>query len=124
MNKTGIIEGTFKNLCPHCVKGKVFAGLLKLNKTCPECGYLLEKEEGYYIGAMIAAYFISFFSAVPVFLAGYFIFEIDVIALIAICTVEMVVLGPLFYRFATILWLWIETVLDSKLNEADEKKKR
>ena len=119
-----MIEGVFNNLCPNCSQGKVFKGFLKLNQKCPSCGFLLEKEEGYYIGAMIAAYFISFFTAVPVFLVGYFVYEVDVVTLIAICTVEMIVLGPLFYRFATLLWLWIETVLQTKLDEADEKKKR
>ncbi len=73
---------------------------------------------------MIAAYFISFFASVPVFLAGYFVFEVDLPPLIAICSVEMIILGPLFYRWATLLWLWIETTLQSRLDEADQKKKK
>jgi uncharacterized protein (DUF983 family) len=124
MNKSGILKGTFHNLCPNCNRGKVFKGFLSLNRNCPVCGYLLIKEEGYFIGTMIAAYFISFFASVPVFLAGYFVFEVDLPPLIAICSVEMIILGPLFYRWATLLWLWIETTLQSRLDEADQKKKK
>ena len=115
MQNPGFLKGVFFNLCPNCYRGKVFRAFLTLNRHCPECDFLLAKEEGYSIGSMIAAYFITFFAAVPVFLAGYFYFEVDVLALIMICSIEMVVLGPWFYRLASLVWLWIETDLDRKL---------
>ena len=116
MRKVGILKGILFNLCPSCYQGKVFRSFLGLNKNCPHCDFLILKEEGYAIGSMIAAYFISFFAAVPVFLVGHFYFEVDVVPLIVVCCIEMTVLGPLFYRIATLLWLWVETALDRKLN--------
>jgi hypothetical protein len=73
------------------------------------------KEEGYSIGSMIAAYFITFFTTVPVFLAGYFYFEVDFVSLIVICSLEMTILGPWFYRVASLVWLWVETELERNL---------
>jgi uncharacterized protein (DUF983 family) len=124
MKKPGILSGVLSNSCPHCYQGKVFKGFLKLNHNCPQCGFLFVKEEGYFIGAMIAAYFFCFFAAVPVFLLGYFVFQADVVMLIVLCSIEMIVLGPLFYRIAAIFWLWLETSLQSKLDQSDEQKRR
>ena len=45
--------------CPRCLKGKVFSGLFRMNENCPECGYRFEREQGYFLGAMYASYFIS-----------------------------------------------------------------
>ena len=33
-----IIRSGWKGLCPRCGKGPMFAGWLKLAKSCPECG--------------------------------------------------------------------------------------
>jgi uncharacterized protein (DUF983 family) len=122
--KPGMLSVIAGNLCPKCFQGKVMQGLMKIHHQCPSCGFVIQKEEGYFIGAMIAAYFFSFFTAIPVFLIGYFLLESNLAVLTVICCVLIALLGPLFYRIAVLFWLWLETNLQSKLDAADEKRRR
>ncbi len=98
-------------------------GWMKINHQCPACGFVIQKEEGYFIGAMIAAYFFSFFAAIPVFLIGYFMLEADLVLLTVLCCVVIALTGPLFYRIAVLFWLWLETNLQAKLDAADSDRR-
>ncbi len=48
-----ILRGAFGR-CAHCGANGVFASYGTLHERCPSCGYLFEREEGYWLGAMIA----------------------------------------------------------------------
>jgi uncharacterized protein (DUF983 family) len=39
--------------CPACGGGPIFAGWFKSQPRCPACGFLLDREEGYFMGAML-----------------------------------------------------------------------
>ena len=39
--------------CPVCGRGALFRGWFQGRATCPACGFHLEREEGYYLGAML-----------------------------------------------------------------------
>src|SRR5437899_10038697 len=45
--------------CPRCFDGKVFRGSFQMNETCPVCGMRFEREQGYFLGAMYASYFLG-----------------------------------------------------------------
>jgi uncharacterized protein (DUF983 family) len=38
--------------CPVCGRGGLFTSWFKLRARCPNCGFALEREEGYFTGAM------------------------------------------------------------------------
>lgn len=42
--------------CPRCGAGDLFAGLFDIRDPCPRCGLIFEREEGYWLGAMIIAF--------------------------------------------------------------------
>ena len=42
--------------CPRCGAGGLFEGLFDMRDPCPRCGLLFEREEGYWLGAMIVAF--------------------------------------------------------------------
>jgi uncharacterized protein (DUF983 family) len=42
--------------CPRCGAGKLFASLLTIRDPCPRCGLIFEREEGYWLGAMIVSF--------------------------------------------------------------------
>src|SRR4051812_20354999 len=48
-----------RGLCPRCRKGRIFRGWMVMNEKCPACGLLLEREPGYFTGAMIFSYAFS-----------------------------------------------------------------
>lgn len=39
--------------CPACGRGALFAGWFRMRARCPACGLRLEREEGYFLGAML-----------------------------------------------------------------------
>ena len=54
--------------CPRCHSGKMFRGRFAMNDPCPQCGLIFQREEGYFLGAMYAGYFLSIALIVPLFL--------------------------------------------------------
>lgn len=46
----------FRRRCPRCGAGDLFAGLFEIRDPCPRCGLVFEREEGYWLGAMIIAF--------------------------------------------------------------------
>jgi uncharacterized protein (DUF983 family) len=58
--------------CPNCGRGRLLASWFKLRHRCPVCAVWLEREEGYFLGAMalnlIIAEFIPVIAAVVVLL--------------------------------------------------------
>ncbi len=50
--------------CPNCEKGKIFQSpgniflfrMPRMNTVCPECGFVFEKETGFFFGAMYVSY--------------------------------------------------------------------
>ena len=91
--------------CPNCGARGLFAGLLTMNERCPRCGLLFEREEGFFLGAMVLNYVVSALLAVEapcvLFLAGVLTEKEAVIAVISMC----VILPVLFYRPAKSVWL-------------------
>jgi uncharacterized protein (DUF983 family) len=42
--------------CPRCGAGDLFISLLSIRDPCPRCGLVFEREEGYWLGAMIVSF--------------------------------------------------------------------
>lgn len=53
-----IIQRGLTNRCPNCGGKTLFnpAKPLELNRECPQCGLKLEREEGFFLGAMALNY--------------------------------------------------------------------
>jgi hypothetical protein len=82
-----------------------------MNAVCPVCGVVFEKESGYFIGAMIASYFIGTFLALPVLLALVFLYDIEMPIALTVIMVQILLMQPLIFRFSRILWIRIEAKL-------------
>ena len=39
--------------CPLCGAGRLFAGWFRMKERCPGCGYVFEREEGFFLGAYV-----------------------------------------------------------------------
>lgn len=39
--------------CPLCGSGDLFVGWFRMRERCPRCGYLFEREEGFFLGAYV-----------------------------------------------------------------------
>ena len=99
--------------CLRCGGGGIFRRWLTLTERCPRCGYSFDREEGYWIGALIVntgATQLLFFA---VFLGGMWWTWPDVpwnwLLVASLATIGAFPL--LFYPWAKTLWLWIDFLL-------------
>lgn len=54
MDGTALARGLAKR-CPVCGHGDLFASYFTIRESCPGCGLVFEREDGYWLGAMIVA---------------------------------------------------------------------
>jgi uncharacterized protein (DUF983 family) len=94
--------------CPVCGGGKVFRGYFSLEDACRSCGFAFEREEGYWVGAMILniggaqVMFFAFFIGGMVLTwpdPPWTVFLVGGIALMAAFPI-------VFYPYSKLLWLW------------------
>lgn len=105
--------------CPRCPE-PLFTGPFRMRGKCPACGYLIEREQGYFVGAIYVNYAITIF----ICLGGYFLAE----ALIApgltaqlIAWGGLCVLIPLLsFRHSRAIWLNVDYFFSRKFSRGDE----
>src|SRR5947208_16960374 len=50
------LRAIIRQRCPVCLQGAMFRGRFEMNATCPVCGHRLEREPGFFQGAMYVSY--------------------------------------------------------------------
>jgi uncharacterized protein (DUF983 family) len=100
--------------CPRCGAGRLFVKPFRMNEQCPHCALKLEREQGYFVGAI----YINYAATVAIAVPGFFL--LDSFAQLTIdqqltLWVPFAILFPLaFFHHARSLWL----VLDHFFNPA------
>ena len=100
----------FRQRCPRCLKGKVFGGFIKMNENCPECGYHFEREQGYFLGAMYASYFLSVPAvglltwAINEWLVPSWTLE----QAIFLAAPPFILVSPLLFRYSRVVWMHMD----------------
>lgn len=108
-----IIYSTAANKCPRCHKGKVFENNnpysfkhpLKMNESCSECHLKYEREPGFFYGALYVSYALMAGIFILWFVADLLWIHMDAILLAVSVTASMLVLFPVVFRSARIIWL-------------------
>jgi uncharacterized protein (DUF983 family) len=95
--------------CPRCLRGKVFAGLIKMHDSCPHCHVCFLREPGYFLGAMYASYFLG-----AGFLGVFFVISAALFpdwpsaCIAAIAVVPYLPLIPFVFRYSRVIWMHID----------------
>jgi uncharacterized protein (DUF983 family) len=94
--------------CPRCGRGTLYDGWLSMRERCPVCGFIYEREQGYFVGAMYVNYGLTALLG----LGGVLLLD-DLIGLSLtqqlVIAVPVMLLAPvLFFRHARSFWLGIE----------------
>lgn len=55
MSRTRVVRRGIAKRCPHCGARDVFESFFELSEHCRTCGLVFEREEGYWLGAMVVA---------------------------------------------------------------------
>jgi uncharacterized protein (DUF983 family) len=91
--------------CPRCGQRTLFRGLFTMNRECAVCHLVLEREPGYFVGAI----YINYAATAAVAIAGFL--TLDACTTVSVTT-QIVLWGifgvafPLFFfRYSKSLWL-------------------
>lgn len=91
--------------CPNCGSATLFGRLFRMNKRCARCGLIFEREDGFFLGALVFDYtFIAVFTLFPILILVFTGVLSMWTALIIAITAAL--LGAfLFYPTSKSLWL-------------------
>jgi uncharacterized protein (DUF983 family) len=95
--------------CPRCRDGRIFASWIAVHRQCPKCELLIEREPGYFMGAMYLSYGLAVAILVPLF----FVFRalLPGWSDIAVATLSLLPYLPmtiLVYRYSRVMWIYID----------------
>jgi uncharacterized protein (DUF983 family) len=101
------------NKCPHCHKGNFFEtnnsyNLKKfsnMNSRCAVCNEDFRKEPGYYFGATYVSYGLTVAFGIALFVVLCGVFDFSAIPFLLFYSVFLIILLPLFYRYARLIWI-------------------
>ncbi len=97
--------------CPRCGRGAVYAGPLRMRRTCPACNLQFEREPGYFTGAMYASYFLGIFTTLPVWL-GMLLAGARLGPILVVAIGLVVVLMPVYFHYSRVMWMHIDAYLN------------
>lgn len=105
-----MLTRALRRRCPVCGFKPVFDGWFALKPRCPGCNFSFEREEGYWVGALIAniAAAEGFFALLLVVGIMTTYPETPWTALMFGGAFVMVALPILFYPLSKMLWLWLD----------------
>jgi uncharacterized protein (DUF983 family) len=119
---TSVIHGVAYQLCPHCrmeriFRYSIFRGFPAMRAVCPLCGLKFEREEGYFVGAMIVDYGLGLViaGAIGCVLWYFTRWPLDKTALVAFLIFLPFV--PTLTRFGRVVWIYIDRLLDPEDEE-------
>jgi uncharacterized protein (DUF983 family) len=111
--KESKLYSVLNNKCPHCHEGNFWETsnpydlrrFSKMNTRCPVCNEDFKREPGYYFGATYVSYglTVAFGIFMYVILSG--IFKMDTIPFLITFSIALIILMPVFYRSARLIWI-------------------
>jgi uncharacterized protein (DUF983 family) len=107
------IPRAFRRRCPWCGGARVFASWFELKPNCPACGYRFEREEGYWVGAMIVVTGLIYV-VFAVLMLGVIAFthpDVPWTPLLVVALALMVVVPVLAYPLAKLLWIAVDLLV-------------
>ena len=95
--------------CPRC-GAHAFDSYFALHENCPQCGLHFEREEGYWVGALIINTAVAFGTFIVLFVGGIALSWPDVPwTLLGVTTIAaMAVVPVLFYPLSKTTWMALE----------------
>ena len=105
-----LISRGLRRSCPNCGTGGIFDGWFKLKDRCPTCTYPFEREEGYWVSAIIVntavieGLFLIVFIAVVLATAP----NVEWMLLLVIAVVMNLLFPIFFYPLSKTVWMGID----------------
>lgn len=124
-----IIYSTVRNKCSRCHQGDVFENKnpysfkngLKMKESCSVCNLKYEREPGFFYGALYVSYALMSGIFITWYVVDQLWLQLDPITLIILVVSSMLILFPVAYRWARLLWLNFFVRFDKKYTKEKSK---
>ena len=99
----------------------MFGGFGRMIDRCPACGYVFEREGGYWLGAMYVNYGVAVALAVTAHILMADVFGIDTMTQMLTIVPAAALFVVWFFRYSRALWLVLDLTFDppSKVDYRD-----
>lgn len=102
--------------CAVCGSGNLFTGWFRMKERCPQCGYLFEREEGFFLGAYvinlaIAQGMVIVLAVVPLIVRLAGDPDASIVPFVAGGVVGAVVAPIVFYPWSKTIWTAFDLIL-------------
>jgi uncharacterized protein (DUF983 family) len=121
-NSRVILRGLLRR-CGRCGSGHLYKGWFKLVDRCPKCGYLFDREEGFFLGAFVINFVVTEM-LLGVILGVMIVQEassasVSLPILFAVAAAETILVPIVFYPFSKTIWAAIDMVMHRQQVFAD-----
>ena len=105
-----ILRG-LRQRCPRCGRGKLFVRGFKMYERCPSCGWVYEREEGYWTGAMAVNLVLTeiIAAAIVVPLAA---MQFNPLVLYGVGIPLIALMPVIFYRVTKAIWMSFDFIVN------------
>ena len=103
--------------CPVCGEASIVARPFNLKERCTSCGVIFKREEGFFVGAIMANVIASEFFILVIYLAAIIFTTMNERILLAILFVIGVAFPLGFYHHSWALWLGLDHLIEGLSRE-------
>lgn len=89
---------------------------MKMNETCSVCGIKFEREDGYFMMSVFIGYVMAVVALLPIIVYLY-VNDASATWYLLVLLPTLVILSPVIFHYARVLWLHIDEVLDPRREE-------
>jgi uncharacterized protein (DUF983 family) len=100
-------------LCPACGRSSIVARPFQIKHHCPACRSLFKREEGFFVGAIVANVLTTEFVVLLAYFAGISLASTHFDLLLVILLAVAVVFPVAFYHHSWSVWLSADYLIES-----------
>lgn len=110
----------FTRRCPQCGSGHLFRHWINMVESCPRCQYRFEREEGFFLGAIVVSVIITELVIVAIIAVGFGLTLPDApVGGLAIGGGLAALLTPIvIYPFTKTIWTAIDLLMRRSMGES------
>ena len=98
--------------CPMCNDGNLFSGWLRMKSKCESCGFIFERDPGYFLGSTYINYGLTTLITTWTYIGLHFVAGIGKTWLIPGLATFCIIFPFVFFRYARSLWLCFDCYFD------------
>ena len=108
--------------CPACGQSSIMRGPFRIKHHCPSCRSLFKREEGFFVGAIMANVLATEGVILIVYFLSLLLTNLDEQKMLTVLFIVGLTFPPAFYHHSWSLWLGVDHLIEGLLPRNGESK--